>query len=72
MSHPVYIKGFDNLNENDIWFAIQWFLYTKKLETDDSLIKLDHITKEEITHILEHIEKSKNELTYSSEEVKRT
>ncbi len=72
LSHPVYIKGFDNLNENDIWFAIQWFLYTKKLETDDSLIELDHITKEEITHILECIEKSKNELTYSSEEIKRT
>ena len=62
MSHPVYINGFDDLNENDIWFAIQWFLYTKKLGTDDSLIELDNTTKEDIIHILEHIEKKEIDL----------
>ncbi len=71
LNHPVYIKGFDNLNENDIWFAIQWFLYTRKLETEESLIEYDYITEEESEYIIESIENSKKEPTYSSEEIKK-
>lgn len=39
LDHPADIKGFDKLDKDDIWFAVEWLIYLEKLDHEQSLIK---------------------------------
>lgn len=30
LDHPAYIKRFDKLDKDDIWFAVEWLIYLEK------------------------------------------
>lgn len=38
LDHPADIKGFDKLNKDDIWFAVEWLLYLGKLDFEQTLV----------------------------------